>query len=135
MDLLRPAEVWRLVGEATGIIEWRSAGFMPFFYDRQSNYLGLFAKHPLAFRVAHVPHDGDNRLVYADFNSCILNLLRILDEGGKSDAFFGGIHGDYPPAGGRSIDDQNVAKALLGGLSQVQPRFPAAKCGSGFTYS
>jgi hypothetical protein len=113
VDLLRPAEVWELVGGSPGIEAWRAIGYLPVFYDRQSNYLTMVAKRPLAFRLAYVPHDDGSRLVYSNFDSCLSNLLRVVDDDCDSHAFFAGIQGDYPPDGSRSREDQEAGRDLL----------------------
>lgn len=121
--LLGPIEVVRMV-EAQ---EWPAAlvdlGYVPLLDDEHSNYLGAIVKGHAAYRVAHLHHEGEYRLLYRDFDSFLGGLCQALDasrpqahdpdEIENADAFFGRTPGDYPPDAPRTPQDRAAARALM----------------------
>jgi hypothetical protein len=104
--LLGPSEVRQLLADGAWNEELVERGFLPVLDDHQSNYLVVIVRDPLAFRVAHVPHDDGSRLLYRDFESCIADLLRAMDGEDSADLYLHDAQGDYTPdaprPGGRS---------------------------------
>src|SRR4051794_26586470 len=59
-----PTEVILLIDEGAWPEGLVGQGFLPVLDDHQSNYLAAIVRGPLAFRVAHLPHDDGGRLLY-----------------------------------------------------------------------
>jgi len=70
-------------------------------------------REPLAFRVAHVPHDDGSRLVYRELEGCARALLEALAAGESADMFFHDTDGDYAADAPRTPTDQQAARSLL----------------------
>jgi hypothetical protein len=88
-------------------------GFVPVLDDHESNYLGVIVRPPLAFRVAHLPHDDASRLVYRDFIGFLTALIEAFDAGESVDCFVHDAQGDYAPDAPRPQTDQDTARALM----------------------
>ncbi len=87
--------------------------YVPILDDHESNYLMAAVRAPLAYRVIHVPHDDDSRLLYGDLNGFAKALITALDTSGDANLFFHQTEGDYPPDSRRSQVDQDAARALM----------------------
>ncbi|HEX6371813.1 MAG TPA: SMI1/KNR4 family protein [Longimicrobium sp.] len=111
--LLGPTEVRQLLADGTWNEELVERGFVPVLDDHQSNYLVVIVRDPLAFRVAHVSHEGDSRLLYRDFESCASDLLRVVDLEDSADMYLHDAEGDYAPDAPRLEEDQYAARELL----------------------
>src|SRR4051812_29011469 len=85
--LLGPSEVHQLLADGAWNEELVGRGFLPVLDDHQSNYLVVIVRDPLAFRVAHVPHDDSSRFLYRDFESCVADLLRAIDREDSADMY------------------------------------------------
>jgi hypothetical protein len=88
-------------------------GLLPIVDDHQSNLLAVFTRGPRAFRVAHLAHDDDDRLLYRDVEGCFRGLLECADQGSDAASFFYETQGDYPPDEPRCDEDQEAARELL----------------------
>jgi hypothetical protein len=111
--ILGPAEVILMVDEQVwppGLVD---QGFLPVLDDHQSNYLAVLVREPLAFRVAHLPHDDGSRLLYRDVDSFLRALLKALEQDESADLFFHDTNGDYPPDAPRTRADQSAARAMM----------------------
>ena len=92
----------------------RERGFVPLLDDHQSNYVAVIVLPPLAFRVAHLPHDDGSRLLYRDVDTWLSGLLEAMDASDTTaDLYFHGALGDYRPDAPRPIEDQEAARTLL----------------------
>jgi hypothetical protein len=111
--ILGPTEVILLIDEHAWPQGLVGQGFLPVLDDHQSNYLAVIVREPLAFRVAHLPHDDGSRLLYRDVDSFIRALLEALDQGESADLFFHDARGDYPPDAPRNRADQSAARVLM----------------------
>jgi hypothetical protein len=111
-------------------LEWwgyaRSGGFIPFL-NHESDYLAVFVREPLAYRVVYLPHDDGRSLVYRSLESCLQQLeaeikklarYAELDEDEidcDDDYFHLGDQGDYGDEAVRTPEDRQTAKRLLKG--------------------
>jgi hypothetical protein len=87
---------------------------VPLLDDHQSNYVVIMVHAPLAFRIAHLPHDDSCRLIYRDLEGFAGGLLEALGNNDvPADEFFHETEGDYTTDGARSAEDQQAALALL----------------------
>ena len=111
--LLGPTEVNQLLAEDAWTDELVARGFVPILDDHQSNYLVVIVRDPLAFRVAHLPHDDGSRLIYRDFESCVADLLRAMDSDDTADMYLYEAQGDYAPDAPRPEEDQEAARELM----------------------
>jgi hypothetical protein len=111
--LLGPSEIRQLLADGAWSEELVERGFLPVLDDRESNYLAVIVRDPLAFRVAHVPHDDGSRLLYRDFESCVADLLRATDRGESADLYLHDADGDYAPDAPRPEEDQEAARELM----------------------
>ncbi|HTU18253.1 MAG TPA: hypothetical protein VMG10_09370 [Gemmataceae bacterium] len=108
-----PAEILQWIDDGSWGDELIERGFVPILDDHQSNYLAVTVRAPLAFRIVHLPHDDESRLLYRDLDSFAKAMLMALDAGESADSFFRETQGDYSPDAPRSPDDQDAARALL----------------------
>jgi len=111
--ILGADEVLRLVEKEHWPRALKARGFVPLLNDHQANYLAVLVREPLAFRVAHVPHDDGSRLVYRELESCARALLEALAAGESADMFFHDTDGDYTADAPRTPTDQQAARSLL----------------------
>lgn len=111
--ILGPTEILHLINDGAWNDQFVECGFIPVLDDHQSNYLVLIVRAPLAFRIAHLPHDDESRLLYRDLDSFVRDLLSALDASEPADLFFHETQGDYPPDAPRTQNDQDSARALL----------------------
>jgi len=111
--ILGADEVLRLVEKEHWPRALTARGFVPLLNDHQANYLAVLVREPLAFRVAHVPHDDGSRLVYRELESCARALLEALSDGESADMFFHDTDGDYTADAPRTPADQQAARLLL----------------------
>ena len=111
--ILGADEVLRLVEKEHWPRALTARGFVPLLNDHQANYLAVLVREPLAFRVAHVPHDDGSRLVYRELEGCARALLEALAAGESADMFFHDTDGDYTADAPRTPTDQQAARSLL----------------------
>ena len=111
--ILGPTEVILLIDEGAWPEGLVGRGYLPVLDDHQSNYIAAIVRGPLAFRVAHLPHDDGGRLLYRDVDSFLLAMLEALDRGESADLFFHDTQGDYPADAPRTRADQSAARALM----------------------
>jgi len=111
--ILGADEVLRLVEKEHWPRALTARGFVPLLIDHQANYLAVLVREPLAFRVAHVPHDDGSRLVYRELEGCARALLEALAAGESADMFFHDTDGDYAADAPRTPPDQQAARSLL----------------------
>ena len=111
--LLSTSEALEIVACEAWSSEFLDRGFVPFLHDKQSNYLAAIVHDPLAFRIAHVPHDDASRLLFSDLASCIGNLIGMMEAGDTADSHLYKTTGDYPPDAPRREDDQKAARRLM----------------------
>jgi len=111
--ILGADEILRLVEKEHWPRGLTARGFVPLLNDHQANYLAVLVREPLAFRVAHVPHDDGSRLVYRDLEGCAKALLEALAAGESADMFFHDTDGDYTADAPRTPADQLAARLLL----------------------
>jgi len=111
--ILGADEVLRLVEKEHWPRALTARGFVPLLNDHQANYLAVLVREPLAFRVAHVPHDDGSRLVYRELEGCARALLEALAAGESADMFFHDTDGDYAADAPRTPTDQQAARSLL----------------------
>lgn len=111
--ILGPTEVILLVEDQAWPAGLVDQGFLPVLDDHQSNYLAAIVKGPLAYRVAHLPHDDAGRLLYRDLDPFLGALLHALDQDETADTFFRRTHGDYSPDAPRTREDRAAARALM----------------------
>jgi len=111
--ILGADEVLRLVEKEHWPRALTARGFVPLLNDHQANYLAVLVREPLAFRVAHVPHDDGSRLVYRELEGCARALLEALAAGESADMFFHDTDGDYTADAPRTPADQQAARLLL----------------------
>jgi hypothetical protein len=111
--ILGADEVLRLVEKEHWPRALTARGFVPLLNDHQANYLAVLVREPLAFRVAHVPHDDGSRLVYRELEGCARALLEALAAGESADMFFHDTDGDYTADAPRTPTDQQAARLLL----------------------
>jgi len=111
--ILGADEVLRLVEKEHWPRALTARGFAPLLNDHQANYLAVLVREPLAFRVAHVPHDDGSRLVYRELEGCARALLEALAAGESADMFFHDTDGDYAADAPRTPTDQQAARSLL----------------------
>ena len=107
------SEVLQLLDKGSWPEELRARGFVPLLNDHQGNYLAIIVRPPLAYRVAHVPHDDGSRLIYRDLDGVAKALLEALDSIDSADMYFYDTDGDYPPETPRPVADQETARGLL----------------------
>ena len=103
--ILGADEVLRLVEKEHWPRALTARGFVPLLNDHQANYLAVLVREPLAFRVAHVPHDDGSRLVYRELEGCARALLEALAAGESADMFFHDTDGEH--------EEWNYAAQLL----------------------
>jgi hypothetical protein len=108
-----PSEILQLIEDGAWAGQLLTRGFVPVLDDHQSNYLAAIVQPPLAYRVAHLPHDDGSRLLYRDLNAFAKALLDVLDAGESADLFFHETEGDYPPDAPRPESDQDAARTLM----------------------
>jgi hypothetical protein len=101
------------VAASAGWDELLEGGFLPIVDDHGSYYCAVVIKEPLAFRGAHVPHDGESRLLYCGVESCLRAIVDGMRRGRTLDLVLSETHGDYAPDGARSAEDEAAARALL----------------------
>ena len=111
--ILGPTEVILLIDEQGWPGELVDEGFLPVLDAHQSNYLAVNVRGPLAFRVAHLYHFAEGRILYLDVDSFIRALLDALDQDESADLFFYDTPGDYPADSPRTREDQSAARALM----------------------
>jgi len=111
--ILGADEVLRLVEKEHWPRALTARGFVPLLNDHQANYLAVLVREPLAFRVAHVPHDDGSRLVYRELEGCARALLEALAAGESADMFFHDTDGDYAADAPRTPPDQQAARSSL----------------------
>jgi hypothetical protein len=114
-DVLGPSGAMDVLANAPGEFRLAERGLLPVLHDRQSNYLMVVLRGPLAFRVVHQPHDDGARLLYRDLESCFRALIDAADQGEAADLFLYDTDGDYAPDAPRDAVDQDAARALLAG--------------------
>jgi hypothetical protein len=111
--ILGPTEMILLIDEQ----EWPGVlvdeGFLPVLDAHQSNYLAVNVRGPLAYRVAHLYHFDEGRILYRDVDSFLRALLEALDQDESADLFFYDTKGDYPADSPRTRADQSAARALM----------------------
>lgn len=112
-DFVGPSEVLKFANLPVG--GWMfERGFVPVLYDRQSDYLGLLIREPLAYRVVYLAHDdGIPVLRYRDPESYVRALLEAVQRGRSADELMAGSLGDYAPEASRPVEDQIAARELL----------------------
>jgi hypothetical protein len=111
--ILGPTEVIRMIDKESwppGLVD---QGFLPLLDDHQSNYVTVCVREPLAFRVVHLPHDDESRLLYRDVDSFIHALIEALDRCEPACLFFHDADGDYLPDAPRNQVDQRAAQSLM----------------------
>ena len=111
--ILGPTEVILLIDEQEWPGELVDEGFLPVLDAHQSNYLAVNVREPLAYRVAHLYHFAEGRLLYRDVDSFLRALLESLDQDESADLFFYDTQGDYPADSPRTRADQSAARALM----------------------
>jgi hypothetical protein len=109
--IVGPGEVLELARAGWG--ERVGRDFLPIVDDHQSNYCAVVIEPPLAFRVAHVPHDDAPRLLYTGVASCLRAIVDGMRSRRPLDRMLHESHGDFAPDGPRSPEDQAAARALL----------------------
>lgn len=114
VHLLGPTEAHRLIAQG----KWNDVlvrrGWLPLLDDHQSNFLAVNLKRPLAFRATYLPHDDGSRLIYRSFESCMTDLLALMDkENTTANTYFSDTLGDYAPDTPRSENDQETARILM----------------------
>jgi hypothetical protein len=112
-DLLGPSGIRQLLADGAWDEELVERGFVPVLDDRGANHLAVIVRDPLAFRVAHVPHDDGSRLLYRDLESCVADLLGAMDRGESADLYLHDAEGDYAPDAPRPAEDQDAARELM----------------------
>jgi hypothetical protein len=108
-----PTEILQLIDDGAWGDHLLERGFVPVLDDHQSNYLAVIVHAPLAYRVAHLPHDDGSRMLYRGLNDFAKALLHALDAGESADLFFHETQGDYAHNAPRPQSDQDAARALM----------------------
>lgn len=86
---------------------------LPFFYDGQSNYCGVFLEPPLAGTAGYFLHDDVPRIVYQSIKSMLQALLACIADDGEVEDEVLRCDGDFAANAACSAQRQAIVRALL----------------------
>lgn len=92
---LTTGEILKQANEGPWPLEGVERGLLPIFDDHQSNLVAVSIRDPLKFRVIHIPHDGESRLLYRDLDGFYQGILDAHNKRECADHFFHEADGDY----------------------------------------
>jgi len=110
---LTTGEILKQANEGPWPLEGVERGLLPIFDDHQSNLVAVSIRDPLKFRVIHIPHDGESRLLYRDLDGFYQGILDAHNKRECADHFFHEADGDYSDDTPRTHEDSLAGKYLL----------------------